>query len=477
MPAPDLNSPEAQAAYQAEEERRRAEAAAYEAERNKGAGDYPVADFFGGLAEGAYNAVDDAFSAEQVSGPGGGAWGQSGTAAAAQNAAQVSHGRGIAGNAATQASSLNAQAGLVGTRRAPGTNYAAADRYASLGESARNTSNQYLSEAGSSAQQDAQLAALNRFATQGPGASAAEAQLQAGSDAAQRSALSMARSGRGAGESASALRDATFANAGTQAQTNQAAAGVRAQEEAAFRDRQLRALESAMGGAGAIRGADATATQLAQGTRGQDLASQAQAASQSQFKTSAELQQTGMNDAAKQGLINSGLGYQQMGTEADLGFSQLGQQALDSQAQYELEQQQMKLDAAKANQSADLEKDSGLTGMVSAGLGALSMFSDERAKDLEKRETSLARALETVGNAPGYSYRYKDPSQPGAKEGRMVGPMAQDIERGPLGESIVADTPQGKMVDPGRLEMVNTSAITELNHKVEALERALGKAA
>ncbi len=59
----------------------------------------------------------------------------------------------------------------------------------------------------------------------------------------------------------------------------------------------------------------------------------------------------------------------------------------------------------------------------------------------------------------------------------MVGPMAQDIERGPLGDSIVMDTPRGKMLDKGRLEAVNTSAITELNNKVKALEAALGRRA
>jgi hypothetical protein len=102
-------------------------------------------------------------------------------------------------------------------------------------------------------------------------------------------------------------------------------------------------------------------------------------------------------------------------------------------------------------------------------------LSDERLKEIEGREEALSAALETVGNAPAYSYRYKDPHAPGAKPGRMVGPMAQDLERGPLGDSVVDDTPGGKMVNTGRLEMVNSSAITELNRKIEALEAALGR--
>jgi hypothetical protein len=55
--------------------------------------------------------------------------------------------------------------------------------------------------------------------------------------------------------------------------------------------------------------------------------------------------------------------------------------------------------------------------------------------------------------------------------------MAQDLERGPLGHTLVKDTPSGKMVDTGRVEMLNASAITELNNKVKALEAALGKRA
>ncbi len=471
---PDLNSPEQQAAFRAEEERKRQAAADAEAARNAPTGvNNELADVTGGIATGLADGISDAFSAETVSGPGKGQWGQSGTAAAAQNASNVATGQAIATGTNRTAGNLMGQAAGAGQRQAPTTNYAGADFHGARGSGARETAAGYINEAGSSAQQDAQLAALNNFANQGPGPSAAEAQLQAGSDAAQRGALSMARSGRGAGDSASALRDAMFSNATTQAQTNQAAAGVRAQETADFQNRKLSALNAAMGGAGAIRGADATAAQLAQGQRGQDLNAQSQAASQAQFNTQSQLQQQAQNDAAKQGLINSAQGFQGMGIDAGLGYSQLGQQALDSQAQYELEQQQMKLDAAKANQSADLEKDSGITGMLSSAAGALFM-SDERAKELDQRETALAKALETVGNAPGYSYRYKDPSQPGAKGGRMVGPMAQDIERGPLGDSIVMDTPQGKMLDKGRLEAVNTSAITELNHRLEALERSLG---
>jgi hypothetical protein len=454
-----------------------------------------IQDAWGGMK----SALSDTFSAEQVSGPEKGQWGTPGTVASGynqaavqqgldRNASMTAQGQAIGQQMGQTSNSLLGQAGAAGNRAAPATNWAGADRYASQADSSRNLANKLVNQAGQSAGQDLQLQALNQFAQSGPGPSQAQAQLLAAQDANDRSALSLARSGRGAGDSASALRDAAFSNAQSQAQTGQSMAQLRAQEQAAFRQQQLQALESAMGGAGQIRSADATAAQLAQGTRSQDLQAQGQAADQAKFNTQTQQNQTSMNDALKLGLQNNALGFasegnatnlgfQNLGQQAEIDYAQLGQNALNSQADYELQQQQMTLDAAKANQQADLEKDSGITGLASSAAGALFALSDERAKDLEDKESALADALETVGNAPGYSYRYKDPSQPGAKGGRMVGPMAQDIERGPLGDSIIADTPQGKMVDEGRLEMVNTSAITELNHKVKALEAALGKRA
>lgn len=538
-PVTDLNDPAAQAA-EAERQRIASEKAAADKARDdesfmdKSDGSF-MGNVAGGIAdfgEGAFGAIDDAFSAEHVNDPRPGNWGTGGTPAAGYNASAVQKGAGQQQDANDQgrqaldgltaegqkagnggiavANEMFDQAGRAGGRAAPLTNYQPANAYSRLGDKSRDTAEALQRQAGDSRYQEYQLGALNAFARQGPGASAAQAQLAASSDAAQAGALSMARSGRGAGDSASALRDATFSNAATQAQTGQAAAQLRAQEQASYRQQQLQALEAAMGGAGAIRGADAAATQLAQGQRSQDLQAQQQAAAQQQFLTQSQQQQTQINDAQRLGLLNTGLGYLSEGNQTNLGFqslgqqtnlgyrqmgqgaaidyAQLGQNALNSQADYELAQQQMVIEAAKANQQADLEKDSGITGMLSSAVGAMFSSDERRKKDVrrlseaEEHNEILSRALETVGNAPAYSYRYKDPGQPGAKPGRMVGPMAQDLERGPLGDTLVIDTPKGKMVDTGRLSMLNSGAITALNdnddeteRRLEALERALGR--
>lgn len=499
MALTDPNSPEAQLAYEQEQQRKAQEAADAKARGDAAEQHATESTIDGGvandIAQGGIGAIDDFFSAETVNGPAGGQWGQAGTQAALANAQNVQRGAGIQTGATAEGQQARDQAGgaaanLMGQattardRTAPVTNWAGADMHGAQADSARTTSQGLLNEAGSSAKQDQQLAALNQFANGPAGPSAAQAQLAAAGDNAQLSALSMARSGRGAGDSASALRDATFSNAQTQATTGQNMATLRAQEEATRRQQQLEALNAAMGGATAIRGSDTAATSAALGVRGQDLQAQAQAADQAKFNTTTAQNQTQLNDNAQANLNNTALGFtsegnqtnlgfQTMGNTNALGFAQLGQNGLNSQADYELQQQQMKLDAAKANQQADLEKDSGVSGMIGAAAGAIGL-SDERTKKLKKRESALSAALDTVGNAPGYSYEYKDPGQPGAKAGRQYGPMAQDLEKGPLGHTVVKDTPNGKMVDYGRVAMLGASAITELNHKVEALEKALG---
>lgn len=443
----------------------------------------------GNWASGAIDTVGgwlgDLGSAEQVSGPAQGQWGTPGTRADQYANAAGARGAQLAGQAGQATAGLTAEGQAAAGRAAPTTDYSKADIYSGAGDISRNYAQQYTQNAADSAYQTRQLNALNNFANQAEGPSAAQAQLQAGSDAAQRSAMSMARSGRGAGDSAAALRDASFRNAETQGTVAGQAAQLRAQETDTYRQRQLAALNAAMGGSTALRGSDAQAAQLAQGNRAQDLAAQQQAASQAQFGTQTSLQQTQLNDAARQGLYSTGLGYAQLGQQGELGYAQLGQNAYNSQADYELQQQQMALDAAKANQSADLEKDSGFIGTL-GGLagGAMAMFSDERLKKDIKAEKALARALgkesgggelETLGKAPAYSYRYKDPSMPGTAPGVQRSSMAQDLERGPHGDRVVTDTPRGKMVNYDEVVKLTPGALTELNQRLHALERSLGK--
>lgn len=119
----------------------------------------------------------------------------------------------------------------------------------------------YLAGAGTDARQrqlaalgglQGQTNALNRFAGQAEGPSAAQAQLQRGVDAAQAQQMAFARAQPGGG--GAALRQAAFNSGGISAQAGSAAAQLRAQETQAHRAQQLQALGAAQQGAGMTAG-------------------------------------------------------------------------------------------------------------------------------------------------------------------------------------------------------------------------------
>lgn len=70
-----------------------------------------------------------------------------------------------------------------------------------------------------------------------------------------------------------------------------------------------------------------------------------------------------------------------------------------------------------------------------------------------------------------YSYDYKDPNQAGAGEGRHLSVMAQDLEKaGPVGESMVQDTPQGKVVDYGKGFGAMLASQVHMNERMKKME-------
>lgn len=72
-----------------------------------------------------------------------------------------------------------------------------------------------------------------------------------------------------------------------------------------------------------------------------------------------------------------------------------------------------------------------------------------------------------------YSYEYKNNAKklPTAGEGRHLSVMAQDLEKaGPVGKSMVIDTPNGKVVDYGKGFGAILAAQTHLNERLKELE-------
>lgn len=107
----------------------------------------------------------------------------------------------------------------------------------------------------------------------------------------------------------------------------------------------------------------------------------------------------------------------------------------------------------------------GLVGQVGGMLA-----SDEDGKkniSQSKGEKRLQELLDSIGTS---SYEYKDKENGG---GEYVSPMAQELEKTEIGEDMVIDTPNGKMVDYGRGEGTALSAAALLNKRLSAIEEML----
>ncbi len=92
---------------------------------------------------------------------------------------------------------------------------------------------------------------------------------------------------------------------------------------------------------------------------------------------------------------------------------------------------------------------------------------------LDAAQRSQGGPVNDMRPAVGYTYRYKDPNMPGAKPGKVAGPMAQDIEH-TIAADAVQTAPDGfKRVDTNRLSLHNTAAIGEQQTELEKLKAQL----
>ncbi len=102
---------------------------------------------------------------------------------------------------------------------------------------------------------------------------------------------------------------------------------------------------------------------------------------------------------------------------------------------------------------------------------------------LEQRRSQAVGAAQALGQTSASSYEYKNPNAPGAADGTHYGPMAQELEKTPVGASTVVTQPDGsKGIDTDRLTLVNTAAVgeqqrtlDEANLRIAELEKMLGK--
>ncbi len=230
----------------------------------------------------------------------------------------------------------NANASYYGNQGAQNLGYSGTDRQSALGAVGR----------------------LQNFYQQGPGPSAAEAQLRQSEDTNMSQAIALARSGRSAGDEANNLRQAMFSNAATEQQTGMQLAQLRAQEAANWRGQQLSAMSTEQGTLGALRGQDIGAATALGGlgqqysALGGNLYGEGAQLGQSAIAGAGQLTQAGLQlgqgyrttgaqlgqgatEAAAQGF--QGLGAQQVQAmqatgQLGLGYGQLGENAYTSGA-------------------------------------------------------------------------------------------------------------------------------------------------
>lgn len=97
-----------------------------------------------------------------------------------------------------------------------------------------------------------------------------------------------------------------------------------------------------------------------------------------------------------------------------------------------------------------------------AASGALAK-SDER----EKENIEDVDLDDFMGSLKPKSFEYKEPDSPGATDGTTVGVMAQDVEKTPVGRTMVKETKDGKMLDMQKGFSVVLAALAALHDKLE----------
>lgn len=103
--------------------------------------------------------------------------------------------------------------------------------------------------------------------------------------------------------------------------------------------------------------------------------------------------------------------------------------------------------------------------------------SDKKAKKNIESDGVENKIQGMLDKLKAYEYSYRDPELPGRGEGRHTSVMAQDLEKSELGKTAVMETPNGKMVNYGKLGAINLAGLAMLNERLDQVERTQAKAA
>jgi len=190
------------------------------------------------------------------------------------------------------------------------------------------------------------------------------------------------------------------------------------------------------------------------------------------------------NAAMQMGRMGSGLsgqqalaGLQEQNQAAQL-LGQLQTQARQQELQRALESRQNAIQGygaveaqrggrfgAIAGQPSTFDKILGAgSGIAQGWLIGRNPRSDRRAKTKIKREVEPEELLKSL---KAYRFEYRNPED---GKGQQFGIMAQDLEKSRLGKGTVINTPQGKVIDAGKLTTALAAASASMHQRISKLE-------
>lgn len=309
----------------------------------------------------------------------------------------------------------------------------------------------------------------------GVGPSLAQSQLQQGRDANIASAMALAASQRGltAGQGLRQIADQTT-NANQQAADD--AARLRLTEQLAARDQLAGVLSGAREqdiGLATTNAGFQQQTNLTNANN-QTMINQSNAANRltadSSNVTNA-LKQQAQNDAMVQAYMNQGLTLEMAKMKAAQDLEALKAGAYNSGAERTsgfiggLGQAGATLGSAAIKGPA-----AGAVGGAGAAAAPAAAASDKRLK--KKIKNGDGDIIDLIENLGSHSYEYKDKK---FGKGTYASPMAQELEKSKLGQDMVVNTPEGKMVDYARGAGTYLAAAAMLHKRLKKVESSLTK--
>ncbi len=184
--------------------------------------------------------------------------------------------------------------------------------------------------------------------------------------------------------------------------------------------------------------------------------------------------------AQAQGAQNAGIMKNQESLNAAQLFGQNRAQNLGQQQFYEqlgMQGDMANMGSANQAQGINASTAAGNTAAVNTATGSAlngiasgaMMLSDENEKtDIHSGASEIQSFLDAL---KAHKYKYKNPAN---GEGEFVSPMAQELEKSSVGDSMVEDTPSGKMVNYGKGFGAVLAAQAHLNERLKKLEKKNG---